>query len=187
MNVAIINNGTKEPEKLLALLAGDIIEMFAPERVADALAGPHDLVVLSGSSHMSVMHNLDTLAPELALIRECTSPLLGICFGAELLTVAYSGTLRDSGHKEKGIYEIFVEGDAPLFAGRSAFEAYEGHRWAIDAVPPELEVLAFSAMGPEVIRHRTKPQYGFQFHPEKMCDLTYGDELFRSFLKEVGL
>ncbi|MDB5245491.1 MAG: synthase, small subunit [Parcubacteria group bacterium] len=186
MNIALINNGTKEPGKLLSLLAGHDIKMFTLERANEALAGTYDLVVLSGSSRFPIAYNLETLAPELKLIRECITPLLGICFGAELLAVAYGGTLRDAGPKEKGVYEIFAEVNDPLFMGRSAFEAYEAHRWTIDSLPDELEILAFSAMGPEIIRHRTKPQYGFQFHPEKMCDETFGDELFRSLLKEIG-
>ncbi len=125
-------------------------------------------MVLSGSSRFPITYNLEVLAPELRLIRECPSPLLGICFGAELIAVAYGGTLRDTGHKEKGIYDISVLVDDPLFLGKQSFRAYEAHRWTIDHITDDLELLASSAIGPEIIRHRTKPQYGFQFHPEKM-------------------
>lgn len=186
MRVAIVNNGTKEPEKLLALTAGHDVITYDFEQARDVLRGNFDLVILSGSSHMSVMNNLDRLSPELELIRMCPSALLGVCFGAELLAVAYGGTLRQRDHKEKGIYTISTDTDDPLFAGRKAFEVYEAHRWVIDTLPNELEILAFSAMGPEVIRHRTKPQYGFQFHPEKMCDETYGDEVFRALLESIA-
>lgn len=186
MKVALINNGTNEPEKLLALLAGHEVTEYPLEQASDALCAAFDLVILSGSSRLPIAYNLDVLAPELKLIRECTSPLLGICFGAELLAVAYGGTLRDTEHKEKGIYTITALSNDPLFQGRDSFDAYEAHRWVIDTIPTELELLASSDMGPEIVRHRTKPQYGFQFHPEKMCDETYGDELFRSFLERVG-
>lgn len=186
MNVAIINNGTKEPAKLLALLAGHDVKGFPLERASDALCQVFDLIVLSGSSRFPIAYNLDALASELALIRECASPLLGICFGAELLAVAYGGTLRDTEHKEKGVYEIVPTVPDPLFLGRKSFEAYEAHRWVIDTLPETLELLAHSAIGPEVIRHKTKPQYGFQFHPEKMCDETYGDEVFRVLLDELN-
>lgn len=187
MNVALINNGTKEPEKLLALLANDTVDQYPLERASEALCGTYDLVILSGSSRFPILYNLEVLQPELKLIRECTSPLLGICFGAELLAVAYGGTLRDTEHKQKGIYEITAVSKDPLFLARETFEVYEAHRWVIDTVPAQLELLASSQMGPEIIRHRTKPQYGFQFHPEKMCDETYGDELFASLLKQLGL
>lgn len=186
MRIAIVNNGTKEPEKLLALTADHEVATYGFERAGDVLRGNYDVVLLSGSSHMSVMNNLDRLSPELDLIRSCTAPLLGVCFGAELLAVAYGGSLRDTGHKEKGIFTVSILVDDPLFQGRTSFEAYEAHRWVVDTVPQELEVLASSDMGPEILRHRTKPQYGFQFHPEKMCDETYGDELFRSLLSRIA-
>ena len=187
MRVAIINNGTKEPEKLRTLLASHEITEFQLEEAADALSAPFDLIVLSGSSRFPIAYNLDAVTEELELIRKTGTPLLGICFGAELLAVAYGSTLIDTGHKATGIYNIDVTTADPLFEGRSSFDAYEAHRWSIGALPEELEELAHSPLGPEVIRHKTKPQYGFQFHPEKMCDETYGDELFRSFLTQVGL
>jgi GMP synthase (glutamine-hydrolysing) len=187
MHVALINNGTKEPEKLLALLTNDTVDQFPLERADEALCGTYDLVILSGSSRFPILYNLEILEAELKLIRECPSPLLGICFGAELLAVAYGGTLRDTEHKEKGIYEITAVIKDPLFLDREAFNVYEAHRWVIDEIPAELELLASSCMGPEIIRHRTKSQYGFQFHPEKMCDETYGDELFASLLKKLCL
>ncbi|MDQ1299347.1 MAG: hypothetical protein QG636_15 [Patescibacteria group bacterium] len=187
MNVALINNGTREPEKLLALLANDTVDQFPLEQTNKALCETYDLVILSGSSRFPILYNLEVLEPEIKLIRECPSPLLGICFGAELLAVAYGGTLRDTKHKEKGIYEITAVSKDPLFLDREVFEVYEAHRWVIDTIPAEIELLASSCMGPEIIRHRTKPQYGFQFHPEKMRDETYGDELFASLLKQLGL
>jgi GMP synthase (glutamine-hydrolysing) len=187
MKVALINNGTVSPEKLYALLVGHDITEYTLENADKALSGVFDLVVLSGSSRFPIMYNLEALAPELALIRECASPLFGICFGAELLAVAYGGTLRDTEQKETGIYGVTAASDDSLFGGQRTFSVYEAHRWVIDTVPEELEILASSDMGPEIIRHRSKLQYGFQFHPEKMCDETYGDELFRAFIERIVL
>lgn len=179
MRVALVNNGTKEPQKLLELLSGNEVSVYETGRAAEALDGEWDLIVLSGSSRLSVLYNLDTLTPEINLVRQTSAPLIGVCFGAEVLAVAYDGSLLDKGHKEKGIYSVSAVVDDPIFAGEESFKVYGAHRWCIDRVPDELEVLASSAMGPEIVRHRTRPQYGFQFHPEKMCDETYGDELFR--------
>lgn len=43
---------------------------------------------------------------------------------------------------------------------------YESHRWGITDLPNELEELARSKDGIEIFRHKTRPVYGFQFHPE---------------------
>ena len=185
MRVALVNNGTKEPSKVRDLLSGHEVIEFSIEEADEVLGGAFDLIVLSGSSRFPIVYNLEQLRGELRLITESTAPLLGICFGAELLAVAYGGTLVDMGHKVKGIYTIEAGTDS-LFKGRTSFDVYEAHRWSIGAVPESLHVLAHSERGPEIIRHTQKPQYGFQFHPEKMCDETYGDELFSAFLAEVG-
>lgn len=185
MRIALVNNGTKDPEKLYELLAGHTVDTYPSEQADQVSRIAYDLIVLSGSSRYPIMYHLDDLAAEIELIRSAEGPLIGICYGAELLAVAYGGTLRDSGRKEKGIYTITSTSDDPIFGGKSAFDVYEAHRWTIDRVPDELEVLASSPTGPEVIRHRTRPHYGFQFHPEKMRDLTYGDELFRSVLSRI--
>ncbi|HEX8591455.1 MAG TPA: gamma-glutamyl-gamma-aminobutyrate hydrolase family protein [Candidatus Paceibacterota bacterium] len=182
MRVAFINNGTKNRKLFDQLLSGSVITEFPSERALDALQEPHDLIILSGSSRYPIVYHLDLLKGELELIRRASVPLLGICYGAELLAVAYGGKLLDKGHKQTGIYTIAPESRDPLFLGRESFDVYEAHRWVIETLPEEIEVLARSPAGPEVIRHKTRPQYGFQFHPEKMCDQTYGDELFRTLL-----
>lgn len=187
MRVALVNNATNEPEKLLSLLADYEVTTFEMAEAEEILKGSFDLIVLSGSSAFPIMYNLDKVAPELRLIRETTTPLLGICFGAELIALAYGGTLRDLGTKISGVCPITATTDDPLFLGATHFDVYEGHRWVIDHIPDEIEVLATSPSGPEVIRHRTKPQYGFQFHPEKMLDETFGDELFHSLLDRLCL
>jgi len=185
MRVALINNGTLAPERLRMLLSGNEVIEFPLEDAGAVRGENYDLIVLSGSSRFPIAYNLEILSEELSLIQTATIPLLGICFGAELLAVAHGGTLKDSGHKTKGVTTIRALSDDPLFGGQQSFEVFEAHRWAIDTVPDSLEILAYSDMGPEIIRHRSKPHYGFQFHPEKMCDETYGDELFRSFLTQV--
>lgn len=185
MRIALVNNGTKEPDLLYDLLAGNEIATYASEDALGVLAASHDLIVLSGSSRYPIVYHLDDLSAELEMIRTTRTALIGICYGAELLTVAYGGTLRDTGHKDKGIYTVSPVIDDPIFGGKSAFDVYEAHRWIIDRLSSDLEVLAASTAGPEVIRHTTRPHYGFQFHPEKMCDQTYGDELFRSVLSRI--
>jgi len=187
MRVALVNNGTKNSEKLHALLNRYEVVDYSIDDADQILSKQFDLIVLSGSSRFPIAYNLDQLTNELRLITETTVPLLGICFGAELLTVAYGGTLKDTGHTTKGILTVSAKAQASLFNGQEAFDVYEAHRWIIDTVPEELEVLACSETGPEIIRHKTKSQYGFQFHPEKMCDETYGDELFFALLTALGL
>lgn len=185
MQIAVVDNGTLEPKKILELLQGATVTVFKLEDADSILEHEFDLIVLSGSSRFPIVYNLDKLDRELRLIRESRAPLLGICYGCELISVSFGGTLRDMGDKKKGIYTVQSTVKDALLGERETFEVYEAHRWMLDAIPAELEILAHSELGPEIIRHRTRPIYGFQFHPEKMVDETYGDELFRSFIRNV--
>lgn len=184
MRIALVENGTKEARKLLELLAGNDVSRFALEDASRALESSFDLIVLSGSSRFPVAYNLESLTSELTLIRNSTVPVLGICFGCELITMAFGGTLKDLGVKEHGIRTICATRDSDFLNAGSCVEVYEGHRWSIDSVPAELEVLAESTTGPEIIRHCSRPITGFQFHPEKMVNETFGDELFKSLITD---
>lgn len=186
MRVALIENGTSEPFKLLEILKEHEVSVITLEDSLKALDHDFDLIILSGSSRFPIAYNLDILAPEIRLVRESSVPLLGICFGCELIAVAFGGTLRDLGEKQKGISTITVTDSKELFCGIETFEVYEGHRWAIDQLPETFKTLALSSFGPEIVKHRTRPIYGFQFHPEKMLRETDGDELFGWFLAQVA-
>ena len=184
MRIAVVNNGKGPLKRLTKLLHGNDVEIFTYAKADTIIPDNFNLLILSGSSHLSAIYDQNKIKDELELIQRSTVPLLGICFGAELVTLAFGGTLKDNGPENKvsGGLEVEVLVDDSIFNGRKCFFAYDAHRWVIEQPGPELEVLARSAHGPEVIRHKSRPIYGFQFHPEKMPDETYGDELYASFV-----
>lgn len=187
MKVALVNNGTKEPEKLLSLLRQHDVVVFNSSDIAVVKPGDFDVIVLSGSSRFPITENEWLLLPEIDLIKTTTTPIVGICYGCELIARAFGGSLVDHGEesKERDLVRIEVVSDDSMFGGRREFEAYDAHRWVIASLPPELRVLARSAHGPEIIRHTERLIWGFQFHPEKMLDESYADELFNTVLNAL--
>ncbi len=183
MRAAIVNNGKIRPERLITLLQGFDISVFSNTEIEKVVSEKFDLIVLSGSSSFPIVGNEEKLEKEMELVRTSAVPLLGICYGAQLINVAFGGTLRDMGvdQKLREVIEVEVVADESFFQGRTRFMAYDAHHWVIDSTPPELEVVARSVHGPEIIRHRSRPMYGFQVHPEKFPDESYGDELYASF------
>lgn len=186
MHAAIINNGSTEPTNILRLLEGNEVVVFSYADAKKANADDFDLLVLSGGSQFPIEYNKEKLRDEIALIRRSSIPTLGICYGCELIAIAFGGTLTDRGDKTQGRTALRVEvvKNNPIFQGKKEFLVYDAHRWVIDQVPTDFEVLARSVHGVEVIKHKTRPIYGFQFHPEKMLDETFGDELFAAFIKQ---
>lgn len=187
MRVAFVNNGTKEPEKLFQLLRNHEVVSFGPNKSLEIFEDDFDLIVLSGSSRFPITKNEWLLLPEIDLIKNSKLPIIGICYGCELIVRAFGGSLVDHGDesKERDLVKVKVENDDPVFKGRKEFEAYDAHRWVVASLPEQFKVLARSVHGPEIIRHTERPLWCFQFHPEKMIDQSYGDEIFSALLKTL--
>jgi GMP synthase (glutamine-hydrolysing) len=116
-------------------------------------------------------------------------PQLGICGGHQLASEFFGCTLRtmhriraaEADHnpkyhpgeyKEWGIYPVTVLQKDPLFAGLGkVVRVQQFHRSEIKRIGRDIEVLASSpACQVQAFRHRTRPFYGVQFHPEEACE-----------------
>lgn len=181
--ILVINNGTIHLKKLLSLLPEEVTVVdytnITPPQIREA-----DIFILTGSSTLPVRGNEKVFSKETGIILSSGKPVIGICLGCELIATAFGATLKSLGQKRQGLINIVAtpSKDHILEAGRN-FSVYEGHKWAIDSLPLEIfDILAQSPDGPEIIKHRTLPLWGFQFHPEHMTDETLGDEIFLNIL-----
>lgn len=92
-------------------------------------------------------------------------PLLGICYGAELLALVSGGTIRRMASPAKGPESVTVMRENPLCSGD--VDVYESHAYEISSLPQPLSRLASSAScRTEIIRYGDLHVYGTQFHPE---------------------
>lgn len=141
--------------------------------------GCFDLVVAMGSELCAADDRLQWLASErafLAAAHKRAVPLLGICFGAQLLARALGGAVHQSAVCEIGWRELEDRG-GDLAGSGSWFE------WHFDTfeAPPGASVLAESAAGQEA--YRLGRSLGVQFHPEvdglliEDWMVRYGDEM----------
>ncbi len=180
MKVLLIDNGSNLLPKLKELVPGnEVTRKFDSIKALDAK--PFDLIILSGGGNHNVIFEEGNFKEEIAILRS-GKPIIGICFGCELIARAFGGILIELPEEQKGIFEIDIL-DKTLGKGR--VKVYEGHKWAIAKMPAEFETLAQSERGPEIIKHKTLPMYGIQFHPENLVDKTDGDELFLRLLKQL--
>ena len=184
MRVAIINNGVSHPTRIISLLKDAEVKVFDFSQSKEVLSSKFDFIILTGSSQFPIIYNEEKLEDEVRLIQESSVPILGICYGCELIAFAFGGTLKDTQVRRQDLITIQTIKDDTIFEGKKIFTAYDAHRWTIESLPEEIEVLAISEHGAEIIRHTTRPIYGFQFHPEKMLEESSGDELFYSFRKK---
>jgi GMP synthase (glutamine-hydrolysing) len=112
---------------------------------------------------------LARFAPVLELLSSLPAvPVLGICFGHQLLAKAGGGVLeRMPAERFDGHHPIELLERDPLFAAVPPAPAFaESHRWRVAVPGAGYRVVARSADGIEMVRHGQLPRVGVQFHPE---------------------
>ncbi len=96
-------------------------------------------------------------------------PLLGICYGAEILNLTLGGTIKKSNSLQKGTQEVTVSQKNPLCNDK--IEAFESHNYEISQLADTVDCIAYSnSCKNEVIHVKNSSIFGTQFHPEMTTD-----------------
>ncbi|MGM0399429.1 MAG: type 1 glutamine amidotransferase [Halobacteriota archaeon] len=138
-----------------------------PPPVAESDGRSYDGAIISGSQ-ASVYDDeawIEAVADwTRAAIRE-SIPVLGVCWGHQLVAAATGGTVEPIGRYEIGYRTIEVTDDDPLFDGMPAdFVAFETHSDEVTALPEDAVELARNDC--TIQSFRVGSAYGVQFHPE---------------------
>jgi len=128
-----------------------------------------------------------------ALVRELPAevPILGICLGFQVLVAEHGGKIaRDPRPVHGRASAVHHTGAGPFAALPDPFDAgrYHSLRASEADLPAELELVAWTAADrvPMAVRHRHRPRWGLQFHPDSILTPA-GPALARAFLREWGL
>lgn len=130
----------------------------------------HDVIILSGSQRkLAEPGILDAYRSEVDFIRSTQKPLLGICYGHQLLAMAFGAEVMNMGAKVEGYYMVQRVSENEIFEGLGEkFLVCESHEEMVVDVPFDFELLGNSLQCPiEVMKHSSLPIYGVQFHPER--------------------
>lgn len=115
-------------------------------------------------------------------------PTIGFCLGHEIIAAAYRGRIKklDKYHQKKET--IRITQDDQIFEGLGTTEVslVKKHSYHVSELSTDFISLAESDTTPnEIIRHKEKPIYGFQSHPE--VSGTQGLIMVKNFLKMCGV
>ncbi len=113
-------------------------------------------------------------------------PVLGICYGMQLACQALGGNVKPAGHREFGRAHCHIQEADGLFGGIPAdTEVWMSHGDQVQSVGEDFVSLAATDTCPiAAVRHRNRPVYGLQFHPE-VSHTPYGGQMLRNFLHGV--
>jgi len=119
-------------------------------------------------------------------VYELGIPILGLCYGAQLMALQLGGTVSRTGQGEYGRTELQQTGTSPLSPDWPATSSvWMSHGDAITAVPEGFAATATSAGAPVAAMHDADRRlFGLQFHPE-VVHTDRGSEVFDHFLIDV--
>ena len=114
-------------------------------------------------------------------------PLLGICYGYQLMVRAHGGDVARAGRREYGRSRVKVVRRGALFEGlqEGALACWMSHSDAATKIPSTMQVLATSDGSPyAAVRLSGASQYGVQFHPE-VSHTEQGQAVLSNFVFKV--
>ena len=161
---------------------GVYAEIF-PVGVEPSRLGDHAGIILSGGP--CSVFDPDSPQPAAGLFA-LGKPLLGICYGHQLIARYLGGSVARGDAQEFGSATLQVRSASALFEGlASTQEVWMSHGDHVASLPPGFDVLAdtdecgVAAMGHEALR-----VYGLQFHPE-VVHTRNGAAMLRNFLRNA--
>lgn len=113
-------------------------------------------------------------------------PLLGVCFGAQLLTVLFGGGVEASSVREYGRANLSYIATEPLFYGvEPGSQVWMSHADTITQLPANWQLVArTNDIGVAAFKTPDDKIFGLQFHPE-VYHTTYGKILLENFIENI--
>lgn len=149
---------------------------------AIAALSPKGVIFSGGPSSV-----LDADSPSIqAELFDMGIPVLGICYGMQLIAHLLGGEVAPAQSREYGGVMVTMNENTGLLSGLSQSESYWlSHTYQVTRVPNGFEVIAHSDNCPvAAMKHESKHIYGVQFHPE-VTHSKEGDLLIRNFLFNI--
>ena len=118
-------------------------------------------------------------------------PIFGICYGHQLISTVWDKTITmefRGGQGSATFLPVNTAASDPIFKSvpMAGFLVAVRHNWSISKVPQDFIKLGETRTSYEIIsgiRHKSKPIYSFQFHPElPVPGFWFGEDILRNFL-----
>lgn len=171
--ILIIDNGSSYISQLCNAVSEYELKRWSDTISMDGCDG----VILSGRNKNDNEINVKNIG----IVRYCYNnniPLLGICYGAEILALALGGTIMKT-DKVHGYYDIRI--NEKILVDKDVIRVFESHGYIISKIPQGFRSIAYSQNSKNEIIIKDN-MIGVQFHPELTDD---GLALIERFLMLV--
>ncbi len=135
--------------------------------------------ILSGGPSSIYEENAPKISSE---VLDMDIPILGICYGLQLLMHLNKGRVNPAEKKEYGEAQLQINSSSKIFEGiPDNSTVWMSHGDKVDEIPPEFETIAHTYNSPyAAVHHKTKPIWGIQFHPE-VTHTNQGKKILENF------
>ena len=143
--------------------------------------GVNGLILSGGAPRIGLE---GTLGNTDEILEKADFPIMGICAGHQYIARFFGGEAEPSKIPEFGKIELIIIKDDEIFDGVSKKSVvWESHNDEVTKLPDCFIRLAESEnCKVQVMKHKNRPFYGFQFHPE-VENTEYGEQIFKNFIK----
>ena len=169
---------------------GALVTSIDWDRASPRLFDSYDGVVLSGSPDMMSEDRVAAkFAKEMASIVDSKVPILGVCFGHQMMARAFGAEVVKDGRPVLEMVETRVLAGDPLFEGLPrSLTLLESRHEVVKSLPRDFRLLASSTTSQiATMKHESRPLYGVQFHPERYTrDNPDGYAVVGNFVRILG-
>lgn len=160
-------------------------EIIPPTFSAEQIAAKNPkAIILSGGPESVFAEDSPRLDENIWSIEK---PVLGICYGLQLLTQHFGGKVEPGSVREYGASEVRHNHEHALIQNTAQLsKVWMSHGDYVAVSPPDFDVVLESTNGLiAAIAHKSRPLMGLQFHPE-VSHTTEGQTYLRNFLFKIA-
>jgi GMP synthase (glutamine-hydrolysing) len=144
---------------------------------------PRGLILSGGPASV---YDDDAPRPKPGLLESANCPVLGICYGIQLIAHALGGEVRPSTNREYGYARLQItDSNSKLFAGLpTEMDVWVSHGDHVTVLPEGFRMTAETIDAVNAFENPERGIYGVQFHPE-VAHTHLGAQILRNFLFEI--
>lgn len=178
--VSVLDYGSQYSQLIVRRVRelGFVSHLYAPERLAE-LKAP-GAIILSGGPRSTSEQN----APDIDFekLKSFGVPILGVCYGMQLLNIKHGGTVKPGVTREYGPARLITGDPCTLFQGLSHdSQIWMSHSDTVQNLPEGTKVVATNQDNVPVALQWGEACYGIQFHPE-VTHSHEGTKILENFL-----
>ena len=159
---------------------GVYTEIFPPSIDTDSLEAAKG-IILSGGPASVFAEDVPAFNPE---ILNLSQPILGLCYGHQLMAKHFDGRVANTGQGEFGKASLRQLNPSPLWKDvADNSQVWMSHQDSVTELPQDFQVIGETISGSlTALQHEERPLFSLQFHPE-VTDTLAGTQILSNFVK----